>query len=99
LKHFIRSRLIYLVQQNPFSQLMGFRPLFCVRARLVGKVLFQPSARWAIQPPMSATRGKDCVFSHPLNSFSASSALSFRSARCFGSTSVSFFAPYCFSRS
>src|SRR5690606_19645335 len=91
--HFIRSRLIYLVQQNPFSQLMGFRPLFCVRARLVGKVLFQPSARWALQPSVGAGRRQDRMLS--LHAISA--AFSISSAYLSAGTSDSLLAPNSFS--
>src|SRR5690606_23481033 len=91
--HFIRSRLIYLVQQNPFSPLMGFRPLFCVRARLVGKVLFQPSARWALQPSVGAGRRQDRMLS--LHAISA--AFSISSAYLSAGTSDSLLAPNSFS--
>src|SRR5690606_31925406 len=91
--HFIRSRLIYLVQQNPFSQLMGFRPLFCVRARLVGKVLFQPSARWALQPSVGAGRRQDRMLS--LHAISAAFAIS--STYLSAGTSDSLLAPNSFS--
>src|SRR5690606_11198843 len=94
LKHFICSisRLIYLVQQNPLSQLMGFCPLFCVRARLIRQFRFQPSARRAVQPAVSAGSGKDRVFSH-----SISSAFVISSAYLSAGTSDSLLAPNSFS--
>src|SRR5690606_26834643 len=91
LKHFIRfiSRVIYLAQQNPLSQLMGFCPLFCVRARIIRQFRFQPSTWRAVQPAVSAGSGKDRMLSlHVI-----SSAFSISSAYLSAGTSESFDTP------
>src|SRR5690606_12286917 len=91
LKHFIRfiSRLIYLVQQNPLSQLMGFCLLFCVMDRLIRQFRFQSSARQAVQPAVSAGTRKDRMLSLHVISF----AFSISSAYLSAGTSDSFDTP------